>query len=272
MSGPARISGSRGSALLLVLWLSLLLAAILLAVTVLAQGQVRTARVELEQTRTREVLRSALDVAAFDTALIGRTALSEFPRLIMVGGEGVLVDLAPAQSRLDINMANDEDWVVLWVRLGETPQTARRLADTILDWRDPDDRPREFGLEDATGDTRPMNRPFSSVEELSRVRGITHQRLACLRPYVTALGGTRLPELDSLQGAEALTMDGMRAAFQASINRPGRSVESMTGLALFAEGQDRPYEWVSCGEDLSEATGCGDGPTTALDTQPDAWH
>ena len=257
MSGPARISGSRGSALLLVLWLSLLLAAILLAVTVLAQGQVRTARVELEQTRTREVLRSALDVAAFDTALIGRTALSEFPRLIMVGGEGVLVDLAPAQSRLDINMANDEDWVVLWVRLGETPQTARRLADTILDWRDPDDRPREFGLEDATGDTRPMNRPFSSVEELSRVRGITHQRLACLRPYVTA---------------EALTLDGMRAAFQASINRPGRSVESMTGLALFAEGQDRPYEWVSFGEDLSEATGCGDGPTTALDTQPDAWH
>ena len=75
MSGVARISRSRGSALLLVLWLSLLLATILLAVAVLVQAQVRAARSEVDDTRTREILRSALDVAAFDTALIGRTAL-----------------------------------------------------------------------------------------------------------------------------------------------------------------------------------------------------
>jgi general secretion pathway protein K len=272
MSGVARISRSRGSALLLVLWLSLLLATILLAVAVLVQAQVRAARSEVDDTRTREILRSALDVAAFDTALIGRTALSEFPRTISVAGQRVTVDLSPSQDMLDINLANDEDWIALWVRLGEPEAEARRLADLILDWRDPDDQPRAFGFEGGDGERRTMNRAFSSVEELSRVTGVTPRRLACVRPFVTALGGTRLPEFDDLQGAQALTMDGMRTAFRARMAGPGGRTESMTGLALFAAEQDRPFEWVSFGVDRPYSDACGQAPTTALDTQPDAWH
>ena len=272
MSGHARISRTRGSALLLVLWLSLLLSAILLAVVVLAQAQIRAARHEVEAARTQEILRSALDVAAFDTALIGRTALSEFPRSIRIADQMVTVDLSPSQALLDINMANDEDWIALWVRLGETEAQARQLADHILDWRDPDDQPRPFGFEGSAGEHSTLNRPFSSVEELSRVEGVSPQRLACARPYVTALGGTRLPELDDLQGVEARTMDGLRAVFRARIAGPAGRVESMTGLALFAEGQDRPFEWVSFGVDRPYSDACGQAGTTALDTQPDAWH
>ncbi len=272
MPGRGRISRTRGSALLLVLWLSLLLATILLAVTVLAQAQIRAARHEVDTARTREILRSALDIAAFDTALIGRTALSDFPRTITVAGQSVLVDLSPSQGLLDINLANDEDWTALWVQLGETEPRARQLADHILDWRDPDDLPREFGFEGGTGDRQTLNRPFSSVEELARVEGVTPDRLACVRPYVTALGATRLPELDDLQGVEALTMDGMRAVFRARITRAGGRMDSMTGLALFAQGQDRPFEWVSFGVDRPISDACGQAGTSALDTQPDAWH
>ncbi|WP_203292331.1 type II secretion system protein GspK [Maricaulis parjimensis] len=257
---------------MIVLWLSLLLSVILLAVTVLVQSQIRVARFEREAAQTREILRSALDIAAFDTALIGRTALAEFPRTISVAGQTVLVDLSPSQTLLDINLANDEDWMALWIRLGESETAARRLADHILDWRDPDTLPRALGFEGSDGDHAPQNRPFVSVEELGRVAGVNPQRLACVRPYVTALGATRMPELDDLQGAEALTMDGMRTVFRARVTGRGGRVESMTGLALFARGQDRPFEWVSFGVDRPLSGSCGEEAMSALDTQPDAWH
>jgi general secretion pathway protein K len=251
---PARNPGSeRGAALLIVLWLSVLLATILLAVSVLVQAQLRGARIDRERLQSDEVLMSAMDVVAFDTALIGRTALQDLPRTIRVGESSVTVSLAPAHHILDINMANDEDWQALFIRTGESPAVARRLADRILDWRDPDTTPRDFGLETnpSQGNAVAMNgnRPFLSVGELIQVRGMTQAKLACLRPHLTALGGTPLPELDDLAGRESGTMDGARVAFSATRRRPNGVVDEMTALALFREQHRRPFHWVSFGDD-----------------------
>lgn len=260
--GPSSRS-ERGAALLMVLWLSVLLSVLMLGVAALAQSQLRTARIGEQRLHSDEALQSALDIVAFDMALVGRTALNDLPRTVTVGEHRVLVSMAGAQRALDINMANDEDWIALFTRLGEDPAVARRLADQILDWRDTDTAPREFGYERLTPSQgvsdSPQNRPFLSVGELGRVRGITTARLNCLRPYVTAIGATRPPALDNLQGRDAATMDGLRVALRAELRRPNGIVDRRTALALFREEQRRPYHWVSFGDDRPEAGHCQTG-------------
>ena len=190
-----------GSALLLVLWISLFLALVLAAVAALVQSRLRVAGLERSALLADEALLSALDVAAFDIALTGPVGLSDLPRTIRIGGQDIAVTLGPSQALLDINMADADQWSALLVRLGTPEDQAAQLADHILDWRDNDIRPRARGGEaDAYADGAgqpPANRPFLDVRELRHVRGVTPDLLDCLAPYVTTLGGTPEPQTDA---------------------------------------------------------------------------
>lgn len=251
-----------GSALLIVLWLSLLLSTILLATAVIVQTQLAAARQARTTVASDEVLRSALDIAAFDLALAGRPGLGDFPRTISIGDQSVTVRVRPPRATLDINLANDDDWIALFTQLGETPQDARRFADRILDWRDADAIPRAYGDEGRSGNHggdggQVANRPFVSVAELAMVRGISVARMNCLRPYLTVLGGTPPPRLETVAGADAATADGMRVAFEARLMSSDDRVETLTGLALYRAAHRRPFEWVSFGDDAPQFDRCG---------------
>ena len=236
MASARRQNGQAGSAIIFVLWMSVLLAIILAGVMAMTQTELRLAAGRRTLLADREAMLSALDLVAFDTALVGRSYVASLPRDVEVDGVVVRVGLAPAQTMLDINMANDEAWIALFIALGEPEFAARRLADQILDWRDNDDTRREQGAERAdypAGSLKaPGNRPFISVDELMQVRDMTSQRLACAAPFLTVFGGTPAGEADTV-------------AYQARLRRSDGAVTDLTALALFGADRHRPFNWVA---------------------------
>lgn len=89
-------------------------------------------------------------------------------------------------------------WYSLFVRLLTTPaidldpNQALELADNVVDWLDEDDKPTDKGAEDAYYQGfdvpyRAANRQFSTVAELSLVKGFSPELVEVLRPYITAL-------------------------------------------------------------------------------------
>lgn len=87
----------------------------------------------------------------------------------------------------------DEQQVEVLVRLLQALRLPENVAYAIADWMDADDLPlNEHGVESAyyAGLASPYlaaNHPIVSVNELLRVKGVTPQLVATLRPYVTAL-------------------------------------------------------------------------------------
>lgn len=259
------MASERGSALIFVLWLSAILAAILLAVTALAHNQMRLAAAERDVLARNTALRSALEVVAFDIAQIGRSHLAALPAAVEVGDYIIVVGPGPGQRRLDINMANDADLQALFIRLGESEAMAQTLSDQILDWRDQDDRTRSRGAEAAAYQTRPadrpQNRPFQSVEELQHVLAMTPRRFACYAPYFTVLGGTPAPARDSDSFGPDTRIDGMRVSLRAELADANGNRHALTGLAEFETASDRPFLWVAFGEDRLHNLTCPQGET-----------
>jgi general secretion pathway protein K len=109
---------------------------------------------------------------------------------------GVLVD---AQSRFNLNNLVGSDGkrrdadVEVFSRLLTQLQLDPGLADAVVDWIDTDNQ--VSGTRGAENDYywsqrtpwRAANRGLVQIDELARVRGITPEVLARLRPYVTAL-------------------------------------------------------------------------------------
>ena len=90
--------------------------------------------------------------------------------------------LTDESSRLNINTASREQLVSLIGRFATEEMNVDELADALIDWRDEDSVPREFGAEDqfyAELDPpyKVKNAPFDTVEELLLVRGFTGQLL-----------------------------------------------------------------------------------------------
>ncbi|WP_417490558.1 general secretion pathway protein GspK [Maricaulis sp.] len=249
-----------GSAIIFVLWMSVLLAVILAGAMAMTQTELRLGAGRRTMLAERETLLSALDLVAFDTALVGRSYIASLPRTVTVSGTPVRVSLAPAQTRLDINMANDEAWMALFTGLGEPEITAQRLTDQILDWRDNDELARARGAErddyPPGSRKRPENRPFVSVAELVQVLDMTPQRLACLAPYLTVFGGTPEGEIELTAEDVASSMDGVRVAFQADIVRPDGGASSLAALALFGANRNRPFDWVAFPVEMYNPGGC----------------
>lgn len=261
MSIARRHTSQTGSAIIFVLWMSVLLAVILAGVMAMTQTELRLGNGRRSLLSEREAMLSALDLVAYDTALVGRSYVASLPRSVTIDGQQVRVGLAPSQSRLDINMANDEAWIALFTRLGESESAARRLADQILDWRDNDETARQYGAERAdypAGSRKaPQNRPFITVAELSEVLDMTPQRLACAAPYITVFGGTPAGLVDLAGSDTASSMDGVRVAFQAELVQSDGGASRLAALALFGANRARPFDWVAFPVREFDPGGCG---------------
>jgi len=260
LSSLGKKRSERGSALVFVLWISVLLALLLAGASALVQTELRLASSRRDILKRDASLMSALDLVAFDTALVGRTYISSLPRRVQINNGSVTVRLAPSHQKLDINMANDEDWMALFTHLGESEGASRRLADQILDWRDNDTNRRAQGAEaedyPAGGGKEPANRAFVSVGELIQVRDMTRQRLSCLSPYITVFGGTPDPVLTDIGNDQTHSMEGVRVSFLAEQDRGNGHMDRLTGLALFGSNGRRPFEWVGFVEESGGLGGC----------------
>ena len=91
---------------------------------------------------------------------------------------------------LNINAMSEDMWRQFLVAAGVDYDTADRLAQTIMDWRDPDDQPRARGAEapayeQAGALVLPANQNFASVNELQNVLGMTPAIYAKIQPYLS---------------------------------------------------------------------------------------
>jgi general secretion pathway protein K len=170
----------RGFALLAVLWLVTALSALALAATLVAREAVAAARNRIELPRAAWLaegcaarLRAQLDGLLTEgvpwEALASRTAV---PRMEVAG---CVTRLVPAGAALDVNNASKEQLVSVLRAAGVGTSRADSLAAAFLDWRDPDDVPRQFGAEAPWyllhRRPPPRNGPFADRAELLLVRG-----------------------------------------------------------------------------------------------------
>jgi len=176
---PAR---QRGIALIMVLWLTVMLAVVGGAFAFSMRSEVLAARNAVSIAQVRAAADGAIDRTVLEL-LRPRTKESwkaDGQHHRWKDGDMLLVASAVDEgARIDLNTAAEPLLKNVFVVLGEMDDAAASaLVDAIVDWRDADDLRRPSGAEApdyraANSNYTPTNRDFESIGELSRVLGVT---------------------------------------------------------------------------------------------------
>lgn len=212
---PSAVRPGDGFALPAVLWILVLVGAVTATFLAAAQDERRAVANAVESTRARWAARAGLAraAAALDVRLADPAAPRRFrsagdsllpPLRMETNGLPVRVELLDSRARLHLNLVGAPRLRRLLGALGVDAARSERIAAAVLDWRDPDERPRRDGAEApayaAAGlSARPRNAPFASVEELRGVRGVFPRLYRRLAPLVTVVGDGRI----NVNGASA---------------------------------------------------------------------
>lgn len=185
----------RGIALVIVLWLTVLLAVIASGFAYSMRGEALAARNALSLAQARAAADGAVERTVFELAR--PRALYEAWKPDGVAhswkdGDIEITAVATDESgRVDLNLGAEPLLRGLLQSVGGLdPEAAQKVLEAILDWRDPDELRRPNGAEAA--DYRaagmkhvPANRFFESTGELGRVLGVTPALMAKLADHVT---------------------------------------------------------------------------------------
>jgi general secretion pathway protein K len=252
------VTGRRGFALLASLWLMVALATLTLAVSLAARERRLAIANTLEALQARAAAEAGLEHARSrmgalldranqlnttirPDALLDPWADSEllFADEVALDGERYRVELRDAGMALHLNRAGENELRMLFVALRIDAGEADRLAQAIADWRDPDDlrRPRGAERDDylAAGALElPRNGPFVSLDELLNVRGMTPERFALIRPYLTLLG-TGEVNLNAAPRPVLLALPGMTEEAVALLLRRRQARRPVRSLAELAK-------------------------------------
>lgn len=207
-----RMRRQRGIALMLVMWVLTLLT--VMAVSMTAAQRTETALTDNHVAETR--FRMLCDAAIAYTALRFMTqppesdvetalAMSDdapqaavwqpngIPRNWRFAGSEVSISVFNELSRINLNQAELPLLAALLEHLEVPEETAGMLAAAIVDWRDEDDLTQLNGAEDSDYRKAGMafgarDEPFTSIEELRQVLGMTPEIYRRLAPEVTLAG------------------------------------------------------------------------------------
>lgn len=116
-------------------------------------------------------------------------------------------------AQLNLNRATEDELQRLFAALRIDAGEADRLAQCIMDWRDPDDLHRARGAERdaylaAGAPVLPRNGPFQTLPELLGVLGMTPDVYDRVRPYLTLLGSGQV-NLNSADRPVLLALPGI---------------------------------------------------------------
>lgn len=209
------MTGMRGAALLLVLWLVALLTALVGAYALTARMEALQGRVGSRGTIVQEIARAGMEYALVRVAdrnpethwqPNGRAYAWRFD------GHDVQVRIIDETGKVDLNQADVPLLSRLMQALGEPPDASDALAAAIVDWRDADDLGQPVGgAED--GDYAAAGRPygakdapFETIAELEQVLGMTPDLYARLEPFLTLYSGRGQPDATYAQGPVLVAM------------------------------------------------------------------
>ncbi len=189
-----------GIALVVVMWALLLLATIAAAVTAVHRTEIALSNNLLDQVRGRALGEAGVYYAI--SRLLSDGTLPESERFPVDGslqrwffeGLELRISVSGESGRVDLNAAQPELLKLLLEAAGAEPDQVDDLAGAIQDWRDTDSNTQVNGAEDPDYRAAGMlygakDEPFSSVEELRQVLGMTPELYRALAPALTVYSG-----------------------------------------------------------------------------------
>jgi general secretion pathway protein K len=241
------MKSERGFALLAAMWLLVAIATVTLELGIQSRLRYLAAANTLESARARAAAEGGLAATrARLMVLAGRERAvdpwsevsSLFRDTLRLDEARYHISLRDAGSALHVNKATEVELRRLLVALRVDAGHADRLAQCILDWRDPDDLHRARGAErDAylreDAPVLPRNAPFEELDELQEVRGITPEIFERVSPYLTLLGtgqvNARTAERPVLLALPGMTEEAVAVLLR---DRRARRITSVQDLAL----------------------------------------
>jgi general secretion pathway protein K len=138
---------------------------------------------------------------------------SVFPDTTAIQGARFAVSARDVGTQLNLNRASEDELRRFFVALRIDAGEADRLAQCIMDWRDPDDLHRARGAERAEylavgAAELPRNGPFQTLSALRSVLGMTPAVYDSARPYLTVLGSGQI-NLNTADRPVLLALPGM---------------------------------------------------------------
>ena len=210
MTGRKR---SRGIALVIVLWVSVLLAVIASSFILERRSDFLIVRNSASIARAQAAADAGVQRALLDAFRADQSpetwkrdgAVHEWT----FDGIPVRVEVRDESGKIDVNSASDALLRGLLISAGLNDDDATRLLDAILDWRDPDSLTRPHGAEEAeyraAGLTyRPANAPFQSIEELQLVLGMRPELYRRIAPMITVF--SRQPGVNTTLASRELLL------------------------------------------------------------------
>jgi general secretion pathway protein K len=199
MNAPMR--KQKGIALIMVLWVSVLIAVLLASFSLSARVEALQGRNLLDSTRARYAAEAGLHRAAYelrgtdpDTRWVadGRVYPFDFE------GAQIEVEIYDETGKVDLNVADPILLGALFELGGLDKPDADALAAAVIDWRDPDDLISPNGAEEgeykaADRAYKPRNAPFETVSELQQVLGMSFELYRELEPLLTIYSGRAQP-------------------------------------------------------------------------------
>lgn len=207
-------SRPNGFALIGALWLLVMISAVGLELGLEARDRRLQVLSRVEEARAREAARAGIEHARARLQTLldqepGASFLSDY-RLdpwanadsllaepVDLGSLSYEVRLSDPGSRLHLNRATEEELRRLLEALRVDAGRADRIAQSVMDWRDPDDLHRGRGAEAddyarMASPVRPRNGPFRSLSELRHVKDVTPDVVERVLPYLILVGEGRV--------------------------------------------------------------------------------
>ncbi len=252
-------SGAResGMVLVIVLWIMTLLAVMAGSFAYSMRVETRLATGTVERAQARALAEAGIAYALvwqLDPEAQKQWSPNGDWREWSFGGGRLRIQVVDAGGLVNLNTADTELLKTLLAAAGVDSQDQDRLADTIQDWRDPDDQPLPHGAESggyrAAGRPGPKNAPFESVEELGQVLGMTqalYERIVDVETVFSYHSGVN-PELAPAQLLQALGLDERTVAdylearaSAAADGLPPPPLQSGDGQSFFSPGRANVY-------------------------------
>jgi type II secretory pathway component PulK len=200
----SRNSGRRGSALIAVIWLIMLLSFITVATIRVVGFDLDVATADIHGFRAKQLAEMGISIGANPAVDRIDPLLSQWS-----GDEGFEVTLSSEGSKFNINAILQRDdralLKAMFANWGMDIEEADLVIDALVDWIDPDDQESLNGAEIAYYEelgriNQPFNRPFFHIEEMRLVRGM--DLVEALRPdwrewfTIWSSGGLDINEAD----------------------------------------------------------------------------
>ena len=233
-------AGQRGVALLLVLWACTLLAILLGGYAALARTEGLQARYQFTETQAHYAAEAGLMRAIYglqDPRLKQRWIGDGRAYTFNYDQASVVVRATDEGGKVDLNTDTPDVLQGLFQAAGLPKEQAVRLADNVVDWRNPptiaDAAASQRAAYGAAGrDYGPRHGPFATIEEAQMVLGMTPALYQRIAPVLTIWAGNTSPDPNTASPLALQAIPGMTPPQLAAIQVARQKNANGSSLAL----------------------------------------